>query len=76
MFLCISYECIIPSAYRVMYAIPVSYTHLNYGNTIKGFEREDYSCKDWDDIRVPAHIQMEGYDAPQYANVQLSLIHI
>ena len=35
----------------------------NYGNTIKGFEREDYSCKDWDDIRVPAHIQMEGYDA-------------
>ena len=23
-----------------------------------------------DDIRVPAHIQMEGYDAPQYANVQ------
>ena len=22
------------------------------------------------DIRVPAHIQMEGYDAPQYANVQ------
>ena len=31
----------------------------NYGNTIKGFEREDYSCKDWDDIRVPAHIQME-----------------
>ena len=42
----------------------------NYGNTIKGFEREDYSCKDWDDIRVPAHIQMEGYDAPQYANVQ------
>lgn len=22
------------------------------------------------DIRVPAHIQMEGYDSPQYANVQ------
>ena len=42
----------------------------NYGNTIKGFEREDYSCKDWDDIRVPAHIQMEGYDIPQYVNIQ------
>mgnify|MGYP000007695729 CR=1 FL=1 len=35
-----------------------------------GFEEEAYSCKDWEDIYVPAHIQMEGYDAPQYANVQ------
>ena len=42
----------------------------NYGNAIPGFEKTDYCCKDWDDIRVPAHIQMEGYDAPQYANVQ------
>ncbi len=42
----------------------------NYGSTVQGFENTDYSCKDWDDIRVPAHIQMEGYDAPQYANVQ------
>ena len=42
----------------------------NYGNTIPGFEKEEYCCKDWDDIRVPAHIQMEGYDVPQYANVQ------
>lgn len=42
----------------------------NYGSTIKGFEAEEYCCKSWDDIRVPAHIQMEGYDAPQYANVQ------
>lgn len=42
----------------------------NYNCTIPGFEKEDYCCKSWDDIRVPAHIQMEGYDAPQYANVQ------
>lgn len=42
----------------------------NYGNTIPGFEAESYCCHSWDDIRVPAHIQMEGYDAPQYANVQ------
>ena len=42
----------------------------NYGSAIPGFEKTDYCCKDWDDIRVPAHIQMEGYDAPQYANVQ------
>ena len=42
----------------------------NYGSAISGFEKEEYCCRDWDDIRVPAHIQMEGYDAPQYANVQ------
>lgn len=42
----------------------------NYSTTIKGFEKEGYDCKTWDDIRVPAHIQMEGYDSPQYANVQ------
>ena len=42
----------------------------NYGSAIQGFEKEEYCCRDWDDIRVPAHIQMEGYDAPQYANVQ------
>ena len=42
----------------------------NYGSAIPGFEKADYCCKDWGDIRVPAHIQMEGYDAPQYANVQ------
>ena len=42
----------------------------NYGSAIPGFEKEEYCCRDWDDIRVPAHIQMEGYDVPQYANVQ------
>ena len=42
----------------------------NYNCTIVGFEKEEYCCKSWDDIRVPAHIQMEGYDVPQYANVQ------
>lgn len=42
----------------------------NYGNVIPGFERPGYDCRDWDDIRVPAHIQMEGYDAPRYVNTQ------
>lgn len=42
----------------------------NYQSAIPGFEKEDYCCRSWDDIRVPAHIQMEGWDAPQYANVQ------
>lgn len=42
----------------------------NYDSAVKGFEAADYNCKTWDDIKVPAHIQMEGYDVPQYANVQ------
>lgn len=42
----------------------------NYGSAIKGFEASDYDCTGWADIRVPAHIQMEGYDAPQYVNTQ------
>ena len=42
----------------------------NYKNSVKGFESVEYSCRDWEDIYVPAHIQMEGYDIPQYANVQ------
>lgn len=42
----------------------------NYHGALQGFEAAEYDCRSWADIRVPAHIQMEGYDAPQYANVQ------
>lgn len=42
----------------------------NYDQTIPGFEKPEYTCCSWEDIHVPAHIQMEGYDAPQYANTQ------
>lgn len=42
----------------------------NYEAAVKGFERMDIDCKGWAQIRVPAHIQMEGYDAPHYANVE------
>ena len=42
----------------------------NFVSALDGFEAEGYDCKGWADIHVPAHIQMEGYDAPQYANVQ------
>lgn len=42
----------------------------NYESTVPGFEKLDYSCADWNDIRVPAHIQMEGYDVPHYVNTQ------
>lgn len=42
----------------------------NLAEAPAGFEAENFDCKGWEDIRVPAHIQMEGYDKPQYVNVQ------
>ena len=42
----------------------------NYNSALPDFQAVDYNCKNWEDIYVPAHIQMEGYDVPQYANVQ------
>ncbi|MCM1026735.1 MAG: DUF4981 domain-containing protein [Roseburia sp.] len=42
----------------------------NYESALRDFEKPETDCRGWADIRVPAHIQMEGYDAPQYANVQ------
>ena len=40
----------------------------NMDRVVNDFEKIDYDCSNWDDIRVPAHIQMEGYDNPQYTN--------
>ncbi len=42
----------------------------NPGLVIEGFESNDFDCYGWDDIKVPAHIQMEGYDRPAYVNTQ------
>lgn len=36
----------------------------------ENFYSADYDCHDWDVIRVPAHMQMEGYDSPMYVNTQ------
>ncbi|GAA4903800.1 glycoside hydrolase family 2 TIM barrel-domain containing protein [Tessaracoccus lubricantis] len=36
----------------------------------QGFEAPDYPTDDWDDIPVPAHLQLQGYDRPQYVNTQ------
>ena len=41
---------------------------VNPGQVIPGFEQPEYDCRGWKDIRVPAHIQLEGYGAPQYTN--------
>ena len=42
----------------------------NEGQVPAGFEAAEYDCAGWEDIPVPAHIQMEGHGAPQYVNVQ------
>ena len=36
----------------------------------EGFWQPGYDLSGWDSIRVPAHIQMEGYDVPAYVNTQ------
>lgn len=42
----------------------------NPSMTLAGFEDPTYDITGWDDIPVPAHVQMHGYDRPQYTNVQ------
>ena len=40
----------------------------NFKEAVEDFYKEEYDCNGWDDIKVPAHIQMEGYDVPHYTN--------
>ncbi|MFT4108386.1 glycoside hydrolase family 2 TIM barrel-domain containing protein [Propionicimonas sp.] len=42
----------------------------NPASTLPGFEAPDFDCSGWDDIAVPGHLQLQGYDRPQYTNVQ------
>ena len=42
----------------------------NFDQLPADFEQPGYNCRRWESIPVPAHIQMEGYGVPQYANVQ------
>ena len=42
----------------------------NFDGTPDGFEQCDFDVSDWDEIQVPGHIQLQGYDKPSYNNVQ------
>ncbi len=42
----------------------------NIHQTIKDFQNPDFDCRGWATISVPGHIQMQGYGAPQYLNIQ------
>ena len=37
----------------------------NYRAADRTFAQPDKDCRSWDTIRVPGHIQMQGYGAPQ-----------
>lgn len=41
----------------------------NLTGRIENFESLLYDCRDWDDIKVPGHIQMQGYGTPAYVNI-------
>ena len=43
---------------------------LNPAQVIPGFEAADFDCRGWNDIHVPAHIQLEGYGHAQYCNTE------
>lgn len=57
-----SYRMSLDGVWKFSYAV-------NTAQAVDGFEREDYDCRPWGEIRVPAHIQMEGYGVPHYTNV-------
>ena len=42
----------------------------NYGERVRDFEKNGEITRGWESIRVPAHLQMEGYGVPQYVNTQ------
>lgn len=42
----------------------------NYAQTIQGFEAVDYDCHSWNEIKVPGHMQLQGYGQCKYVNVQ------
>lgn len=42
----------------------------NQTQTVPEFWAERLDCRGWDSIRVPGHIQLQGYGRPQYVNVQ------
>lgn len=42
----------------------------NPSETVAGFQAADFDHSGWDAIAVPGHIQLQGYDRPQYTNVQ------
>lgn len=58
-----SFEQILNGVWKFHYA-------RNPSLTIGGFADPSVDVTGWDDIVVPGHIQLQGYDRPQYVNTQ------
>lgn len=58
-----SFQVCLDGVWKLHYA-------TNPSQAVEGFEVPSYDVSEWDDIAVPAHLQLHGYDKPQYANVQ------
>ncbi|MBO7661831.1 MAG: DUF4981 domain-containing protein [Clostridia bacterium] len=43
---------------------------MNPAQVLPGFEQPEFDCAGWEDIRVPGHIQTQGWGVPQYCNTQ------
>lgn len=41
---------------------------LNPDSRVKEFYKNEFDCGSWKEIKVPGHIQLQGYDKPQYTN--------
>ena len=41
----------------------------NYDSTFKFFYNTEFNDSNWDDIQVPGHIQLQGFDQPHYTDV-------
>ncbi|WP_121664884.1 glycoside hydrolase family 2 TIM barrel-domain containing protein [Metabacillus litoralis] len=41
---------------------------INPSTRPETFYSVDFNCDSWDDIKVPGHIQLQGYGKPQYVN--------
>nr|MCR5153700.1 beta-galactosidase [Lachnospiraceae bacterium] len=42
---------------------------FNTKTAVKGFEKPEFDCKDWEDVRVPGSIELQGYSKPHYVNI-------
>ncbi|BBI33026.1 glycoside hydrolase family 2 TIM barrel-domain containing protein [Cohnella abietis] len=42
----------------------------NPDKRIKSFYKVGFNSEEWDEIQVPAHWQLQGYDYPQYTNIR------
>nr|WP_325239776.1 glycoside hydrolase family 2 TIM barrel-domain containing protein [uncultured Oscillibacter sp.] len=60
---------------RTLYASLNGIWKMAYAENLKsplldGYEKMETDCSEWAEIHVPGHIQLQGYDRPQYVNVQ------